>query len=370
MVPLQKPQTPVNAADYDSGFDYVYQYKDIWNNVRLSYSDLDGNGSINPNTEILREQNYYPGGLEHKGYNNVIQGVKNNLKQYQGQEFTEDLGLNTHEWKYRVSDPAILRFWQIDPLAEDYVYNSTYAFQENKLGMGIELEGAELLGWEQLAIADAAARPNGVGAHTIGVAQGLTNTVTGIWDAVTNPVQTLKGLGNMMVAGAAQGNPVMMLQADAVLGTDSFGTSAAMSQALDGAVNDVVSGNGIERGTVIGEVIGAVVGTKGTNVALKGVTKMLPKGSKSVFTPKDANGVTLKTTKTKAGNTKIDAEARGRAHTQLRVDKTGNYPQRTTFDSKGRKRADTHYTTHGEKNKSNPHKHTYYKDGRRNKNGN
>ena len=76
----------------------------------------------------------------------MLSGVKNNLKTYQGQEFTEDLGLNSHEWRFRMSDPAIGRFWQIDPLAEDYVYNSTYAFQENKLGMGIELEGAELLG--------------------------------------------------------------------------------------------------------------------------------------------------------------------------------------------------------------------------------
>ncbi|TRX32720.1 hypothetical protein [Flavobacterium restrictum] len=32
----------------------------------------------------------------------------------------------------------------IDPLAEDYAYNSTYAFQENKLGLGRELEGLEL----------------------------------------------------------------------------------------------------------------------------------------------------------------------------------------------------------------------------------
>ena len=126
------------------GFDYTYQYKDIWGNTRLTYSDADSNGAIDPNTEILREQNYYPFGLEHKGYNNVIQGVKNNFKHYQGQEFTEDLGLSTHEWKYRVSDPAIRRFWQIDPLAEDYFYNSTYAFQENKMGMGVELEGLEL----------------------------------------------------------------------------------------------------------------------------------------------------------------------------------------------------------------------------------
>ena len=122
----------------------MYRYTDIWGNTRITYADDNDNGQIDGASEIRREQNYYPFGLEHKGYNNVSYGVKNNLKTYQGQEFTEDLELNTHEWKFRISDPAIGRFWQVDPLAEDYVYNSSYAFQENKLGMGTELEGLEL----------------------------------------------------------------------------------------------------------------------------------------------------------------------------------------------------------------------------------
>lgn len=72
-----------------------------------------------------------------------IRGVENNFKQFQGQEYTEDLGLNIHEWKYRVSDPAIGRFWQLDPLAEDYMYNSPYAFSENRVIDSAELEGLE-----------------------------------------------------------------------------------------------------------------------------------------------------------------------------------------------------------------------------------
>ena len=193
---------------------------------------------------------------------------------FQGQEISKELGYNMLEFKYRHYDPATARFVAIDPLADSYVYNSTYAFQENKLGLGTELEGKELLPHPWI-LADAAANPNGVSAHAFGVSNGLANTVTGIWDAVTSPVQTLKGLGKMMVAGASQGNPAMMLQADAALGTNSFGTSMAMSQALDGAVNDVVSGNGFERGTVIGEVIGAIAGTKGANAALKGASTAL-----------------------------------------------------------------------------------------------
>lgn len=40
--------------------------------------------------------------------------------------------------------PDVGRFFNIDPLAEKYPYNSTYAFQENKMGLGRELEGLEL----------------------------------------------------------------------------------------------------------------------------------------------------------------------------------------------------------------------------------
>ncbi|MGV6844833.1 MAG: hypothetical protein ACWA42_01740 [Lutibacter sp.] len=125
-------------------WNYVYQYTDIWKNVRLTYADADGNGTV-AQGEIRRERNYYPFGLEHKGYNNTFVGAQSDFKTYQSQEFTEDLGLNTHEWKYRISDPALGHFWQIDPLADKYVYNSTYAFQENKMGIGTELEGKELM---------------------------------------------------------------------------------------------------------------------------------------------------------------------------------------------------------------------------------
>ncbi|WP_417372207.1 DUF6973 domain-containing protein [Gelidibacter japonicus] len=89
----------------------------------------------------------YPFGLQHKGYNTEITGNGNSLAQqfkYQGQELSEDLGLNMYEFKYRFYDAAIGRFWSIDPLANIYVYNSTYAFQENKLGLGSEFEGKEI----------------------------------------------------------------------------------------------------------------------------------------------------------------------------------------------------------------------------------
>lgn len=142
---LKQITQPEGYIEPDGGsWQYVYRYTDIWGNTRLTYADDNNDGTIDPSNEIRREQNYYPGGLEHRGYNSMLSGVKNNLKTYQGQEFNEDLGIDFHEWRYRASYPDIMRFWQVDPLAEDYMYNSTFAFQENKLGLGTELEGLEL----------------------------------------------------------------------------------------------------------------------------------------------------------------------------------------------------------------------------------
>ncbi|MDL5514696.1 RHS repeat-associated core domain-containing protein [Arenibacter sp. M-2] len=141
---------PKTVEDYTAGFEYVYNYKDHLGNIRLSYTDANGDGDIDVTndpmtTEIVKESNYYPFGLQHKGYNNVVNGAENNYKDFQGQELTKDLGLNVHEWKYRFGDPAIARFWQIDPLAEDYVYNGTYNFSENDPISSVELEGLEKL---------------------------------------------------------------------------------------------------------------------------------------------------------------------------------------------------------------------------------
>ncbi len=61
------------------------------------------------------------------------------------QERQDELGLNWDSFKYRNYDYAIGRFMSVDPLAEKYAYNSTYAFQENKMGLGRELEGLELV---------------------------------------------------------------------------------------------------------------------------------------------------------------------------------------------------------------------------------
>jgi RHS repeat-associated protein len=61
---------------------------------------------------------------------------------FQGQEYDEETGWVNY--KYRMDNPAIGRFFAIDPLAKKYPHNSPYAFSENRVIDGVELEGLEV----------------------------------------------------------------------------------------------------------------------------------------------------------------------------------------------------------------------------------
>mgnify|MGYP000459685402 CR=1 FL=1 len=86
-------------------------------------------------SEIVEENNYYPFGLEHKGYNNVTSANVNSAAskfKYNGVEFEESLGLNLYEMDMRQYDPAIARWTSIDPVT--HFSMSTYtAFDNNPI---------------------------------------------------------------------------------------------------------------------------------------------------------------------------------------------------------------------------------------------
>ncbi len=66
---------------------------------------------------------------------------------FQGQERDDEVkgAGNAINFKFRMHDPRLGRFFAVDPLAADFPWNSTYAFSENRVIDGIELEGAERL---------------------------------------------------------------------------------------------------------------------------------------------------------------------------------------------------------------------------------
>ncbi|MCF6347025.1 MAG: RHS repeat-associated core domain-containing protein [Flavobacteriaceae bacterium] len=123
-----------HSEGYLSNGKYVYQYKDHLGNVRLSYSDTDLDGTIDPSTEIIEESNYYPFGLEHKGYNNVVNGVENNYKTFQGKEHQKELNLNWHDFGARQYDATLGRWMSPDPLSEEFSNWSPYtAMNDNPI---------------------------------------------------------------------------------------------------------------------------------------------------------------------------------------------------------------------------------------------
>jgi len=125
---------PKDVDDYSQGFEYVYNYLDHLGNIRLSYTDADGNGSIDPANEIVKESNYYPFGLAHKGYNGNVSSLGNSVaKKYMfgGKELDESLDLFTYDFGARNYDPALGRWMNLDPLAEDMRRHSPYNYAFN-----------------------------------------------------------------------------------------------------------------------------------------------------------------------------------------------------------------------------------------------
>ncbi len=158
--------TPRPTGTSYGAFDYVYNYTDHLGNIRLSYT-LDPSDQV---LKILEENHYYPFGMKHT-YNlfrkdirtddslelnpnatldpsqdpRRVRMVSNTGYQYkyQGQERQDELGLGWDSFKWRNYDYAIGRFMSIDPLSEEYSYQSPYNFAENKVVDHIELEGLE-----------------------------------------------------------------------------------------------------------------------------------------------------------------------------------------------------------------------------------
>jgi RHS repeat-associated protein len=64
---------------------------------------------------------------------------------FQGQESDDEVkgAGNSVNYKYRMHDPRVGRFFAVDPLAGEYPWNSTYAFSENIVISAVELEGLE-----------------------------------------------------------------------------------------------------------------------------------------------------------------------------------------------------------------------------------
>lgn len=125
----------------------VYELTDHLGNVRAVVSDrkrATNNGGFQFLATVESFSEYYP-------FGSLLQGRHEASNTYrfgfQGQEKDDEIHGATgtsYAFEYRMHDPRVGRFLSIDPLAAKYAYNSPYAFSENRVIDGIELEGLEV----------------------------------------------------------------------------------------------------------------------------------------------------------------------------------------------------------------------------------
>ena len=87
---------------------------------------------------IRNTADYSPFGVQLDG--RTIQG---DFYRYGFQNQEEDSETGLVNYKYRMHDPRVGRFFAIDPLASKYPYYSTYSFSGNRVIDAVELEGLE-----------------------------------------------------------------------------------------------------------------------------------------------------------------------------------------------------------------------------------
>jgi RHS repeat-associated protein len=124
--------------------DYVYQFKDHLQNLRLSYSDRNKDGAITQD-EIIQEKNYYPFGMTHSGYNNTLRGRNHNYG-FGNKEEQDELGLDWIDITARNYDPSLGRWMNIDPLAEEMRRFSPYTYAFNNPIYFIDPDGMMPIG--------------------------------------------------------------------------------------------------------------------------------------------------------------------------------------------------------------------------------
>ncbi|HEY4538773.1 MAG TPA: RHS repeat-associated core domain-containing protein, partial [Faecalibacter sp.] len=143
-------------------YSYVYNYTDHLGNVRASYAWDD----IENKLKIIDESHYYPFGLKHTGYSPLRQVIVtpeipiigdlttivakdisnedsriiHNVRvtgsatynyKYNGKELQTDLDINLYDYGARNYDPAIGRWMNVDPLAEQMRRYSPYNYAFN-----------------------------------------------------------------------------------------------------------------------------------------------------------------------------------------------------------------------------------------------
>lgn len=132
---------PVNVKR--NGYLYIYVSNET-TNIDVYFDNLTVTHKPGP---LLEETHYYPFGLTMAGISSKAALKQENKQKFVSQELDKDIDVNWYQFRYRNHDPQIGRFIQVDPLSDKYAHNSTYAYAENRVIDGIDMEGTEYLSY-------------------------------------------------------------------------------------------------------------------------------------------------------------------------------------------------------------------------------
>lgn len=117
---------------------YYHSLEPLWRNPSVFFKALEEN---KPKSE--KRLNYFTGGMLLPNRNDP--GSNDYRYGFQNQEIDSEIkgDGNSSNFKYRMYDPRIVRFFAVDPLTSKYPHYTPYSFSGNKLIAYVELEGLE-----------------------------------------------------------------------------------------------------------------------------------------------------------------------------------------------------------------------------------
>jgi RHS repeat-associated protein len=119
---------------------YEYTLTDHLGNARVQFSDKNNDGTIQPATELIQANHYYPFGLNQEGPW-AKGGAAGNKYQYNSKELNEDFGLGWNDYGARMYDAAIGRWNRVDPMGEISKHESSYCYVGNSPSNYIDIGG-------------------------------------------------------------------------------------------------------------------------------------------------------------------------------------------------------------------------------------
>ena len=208
-------------------YGYVYNYTDHLGNVRLSYYKNPSTGSV----DVLEENNYYPFGLKHEGYNSSSAGNQSYQYKYNGKELQET---GMYDYGARFYMPDIGRWGVVDPLAEKSRRWNPYTYAFNNPLRFIDPDGRQNEDWVKRGnqiFYDPAVKGDAAVKDTYG---SNAQSIKGYY-VTKNDVTTHYDLGDDGSITKTVGNLTFLSTTQSVFGSNNIDTGAATILGIGGS---------------------------------------------------------------------------------------------------------------------------------------